>query len=193
MSKLISFDFDDTLCLTPIDVDGKSIWKERTGTEWPYNGWWSKPESLWLKDPETGNKIFDIPVNEWVYKYYLKSISDENNHVVLVTGRIEPLRNEVKEVLRNLNLSFEDDDLYLNWGGDTFKFKTKLFTNLIIEEKPEEFIMYDDRQAHLPMFVDWALLVTEKFEGLKITVVDVVNKTSQSIVNGEKEDLIFLN
>lgn len=193
MSKLISFDFDDTLCLTPLESTGKVIWKEKTGTEWPYIGWWSKPESLWLEDPETGKEIFKIPVNDWVYKYYLDTIEDEDNHVILATGRIEALREEVKKVLNNLNISFEDEDLYLNWGGDTFKFKRKLFTNLIIEEKPEEFIMYDDRQAHLPMFVDWALLITDKFEGLKITVVDVVNKTSQSIVNGKKKDLIFLN
>ena len=55
-NKLISFDFDDTLCHTPLPEDGKQIWFEKTGTEWPYNGWWSKPESLDLE-------VFDIPVN----------------------------------------------------------------------------------------------------------------------------------
>ena len=44
--KLISFDFDDTLVKTPLPEEGKIVWKEKTGTDWPHRGWWSKPESL---------------------------------------------------------------------------------------------------------------------------------------------------
>ena len=162
-SKLISFDFDDTLCHTPLPEDGKEIWFEKTGTEWPHRGWWSKPESLDLN-------VFDIPINDWVYQKYLEAVTNESVYLIMATGRIEPLRKEVEIVLNHHNLSF--DEVYLNFGGDTFNFKTRLFENLINKIKPEEFIMYDDRQEHLPKFEEWALT-----QPCKVTVVDVVNKT----------------
>jgi hypothetical protein len=165
-NKIISFDFDDTLCHTPLPEDGKLIWKEKTGFEWPHRGWWSKPESL-------DTEVFDIPVNNWTYQKYLDSISDEYSYIILVTGRIEALRKEVEEVLNINNLSF--DDIFLNFGGDTFNFKTKLFENLIRKYEPEEFIMYDDRQEHLPKFCEWA-----KNQPCSVTVVDVVNKTTKT-------------
>ena len=37
--RLISFDFDDTLFHTPKPEEGEKIWKEKTGTDWPYSGW----------------------------------------------------------------------------------------------------------------------------------------------------------
>jgi hypothetical protein len=165
-NKIVSFDFDDTLCHTPLPEDGKVIWKEKTGFEWPHRGWWSKPESL-------DTEVFDIPVNNWVYDKYLDSVSDESSYIILVTGRIEALRKEVENVLNINNLSF--DDTFLNFGGDTFTFKTKLFENLIKKYQPEEFIMYDDRQEHLPKFCEWA-----KSQPCKVTVVDVVNKVTKT-------------
>ncbi len=165
-SKLVSFDFDDTLCHTPLPEVGKEIWLEKTGTEWPHRGWWSKRESLDLD-------VFDIPINEWVYEKYLNAASDDSTYLVMVTGRVEPLRKEVELVLNHHNLSF--DEVYLNFGGDTFSFKTRLFENLIKRVNPDEFIMYDDRQEHLPRFEEWA-----KTQPCKVTVVDVVNKTTKT-------------
>ena len=49
--------------------EGEKVWKEKTGTDWPYSGWWGRPESI---DPE----IFYIPLNQWVYKKYLEAVSD---------------------------------------------------------------------------------------------------------------------
>jgi hypothetical protein len=62
--------------------------------------------------------------------------------------------------------------VYLNFGGDTFSFKTRLFENLINRLSPDEFIMYDDRQEHLPKFEEWA-----KNQNCVVTIVDVINKT----------------
>lgn len=165
-SKIISFDFDDTLCHTPLPEGGKIIWKQKTGFDWPHTGWWSKPESLKVD-------VFDIPVNKWTYEKYLDSISDESAYVILVTGRIEKLRKEVELVLNHNNLSF--DDVFLNFGGDTFSFKTRLFENLIKQHRPEEFIMYDDREEHLPKFYEWA-----EQQPCKVTVVDVVKKITKT-------------
>ena len=68
IKKLISFDFDDTLFHTPLPEEGKKIWKQKTGKDWPHSrGWWSKPESL-------DTEIFDIPINLNIYEKYENKI-----------------------------------------------------------------------------------------------------------------------
>lgn len=161
IKKLISFDFDDTLVHTPLPQEGKKIWKEKTGEDWPHRGWWSKPESL-------DTEIFDIPLNKKIHKRYQQAIKDPDNYVILATGRIEPLKNEVYEILGDYGLSF--DETHLNPGTDTFEFKSNLFAKLIYELQPEEFIMYDDRQEHLVKFVDWANAMP-----CKVTIIDAIS------------------
>lgn len=166
---LYSFDFDDTLCFTPDQNDGKLLWEEKTGTKWPYNGWWGKSESI---DPD----IFHIPKNEWAYKKYLEATMDANSYVIMATGRLQKvpgMRKNVESILNQHNLSF--DEIHLNWGGDTFKFKTKLFEELIDKTKCEHFVMYDDRHEHLVRFNEWA-----KEQKCSVTVVDVVNKKERT-------------
>jgi len=170
--RLISFDFDDTLCHTPKPEDGKKIWFEKTGTVWPYTGWWGKKESIDMD-------VFDIPVNQWVYQKYLESISDPDNYVILATGRLKKapgMVEGVEKILNFHNLSF--DEIYLNWGGDTFNFKTTLFEQLIEKLGVQEFIMFDDRQEHLVKFEEWA-----SEHHVDVTVVDVINKTETLFKN----------
>ena len=162
-NKLICFDFDDTLCHTIKEEPGKLIWKEKTGKDWPHQGWWSKPETLDID-------VFDTKVNPYVYEEYLKAIEDPQNHVIMATGRLERLRQPVQMILDNLGLEF--DDVYLNTGGDTYLFKTRLFERLIRRLRPTEFIMYDDRYEHLVKFEHWAKTID-----CKITIIDVINKT----------------
>ena len=76
----------------------------------------------------------------------------------------------VKKILNQHNLSF--DEIYLNWGGDTYNFKTALFEQLIKKTNCEDFVMYDDRHEHLVKFRNWA-----KEQNCPVTVVDIVNKT----------------
>ncbi len=161
IKKLISFDFDDTLIKTPLPAEGKIIWKEKTGEEWPHRGWWSKPESLDME-------IFDIPLNKKIYRKYKQVISDPDNYVILATGRVAPLRDEVYTILDHYGLEF--DEIHLNPGIDTFEFKSNLFAKLIYELQPEEFIMYDDRQEHLIRFVSWANAMP-----CKVTIIDAIS------------------
>lgn len=163
--RLISFDFDDTLCLTPNPEEGKEIWLRKTGTVWPYLGWWGKSESLDME-------IFDIPLNQWVYQKYLEASSDPENYLILATGRLKKsagMIENVKKILNFHNLSF--DDIFLNWGGDTFKFKTTLFEQLIEKLQVEEFIMFDDRPEHLVKFEEWASQQT-----IDVSIFDAINK-----------------
>jgi len=170
--RLISFDFDDTMCHTPKPEEGKIIWKEKTGTEWPYGGWWGRAESI---NPE----IFDIPVNPWVYKKYLEAVSDPDNYVILATGRLkkkEGMLANVMSILNQHNLSF--DEIHLNWGGDTYNFKTKLFEEKIEELGVKEFVMYDDRHEHLVKFEEWA-----SEHHVDVTIVDVIKKEETKYKN----------
>lgn len=165
MKKLYSYDFDDTLVYSPRPENGKKTWEEETGETWPYNGWWSKVETL-------DTDIFYIPKNEWVYKEYLKSKAEGDSYMILATGRLDKIkgmRESIEKILIQHNLSF--DEIHLNWGSDTFKFKTTLFEKLIEKTKCEHFIMYDDRFEHLKNFKKWATN-----QDIKITIVDVVNK-----------------
>jgi FMN phosphatase YigB (HAD superfamily) len=161
IKKLISFDFDDTLVHTTLPAEGKKIWKEKTGEDWPHRGWWSKPESLDME-------IFDIPLNKKIYRRYKQAISDPDNYVILATGRVAPLQDEVYKILGHYGLSF--DETHLNPGIDTFEFKSNLFEKLINKMEPEEFIMYDDRQEHLIRFVEWA-----KNMPCKVTLIDAIS------------------
>ncbi len=163
IKKLYSFDFDDTLCFTLKPEEGKPIWLEKTGEPYPHQGWWGKSDSL-------HTDIFDIKLNPWVYKEYLKATADSDNFVFMATGRITRLRNEVQKILNMHNLAF--DAVHFNHTSDTFTFKCELFENYIKKIKPDEFIMYDDREEHLVKFVKWARTMD-----CKITIVDVVNKT----------------
>ena len=161
IKKLISFDFDDTLVHTTLPAEGKVIWKEKTGEDWPYRAWWSRPESLDME-------VFDIPLNKKIYRRYQQAISDPNNYVILATGRVKPLQDEVNIILNHYGLEF--DEMHLNPGIDTFEFKSNLFAKLIDEIQPEEFIMYDDRQEHLIRFVQWA-----KEMPCKVTIMDAIS------------------
>ncbi|MEN6291920.1 MAG: hypothetical protein ABFD07_07900, partial [Methanobacterium sp.] len=168
--KLYSFDFDATLFKTALEEEGRIIWKDKTGYDYPHVGWWSKPETLDLE-------IFDTPLNSHVYDEYLKAVSDSENFVFLATGRLERLRKQVETILNKNNLSF--DGVFLKTGpGDTFYFKTKLFERLIYDLDPEEFIMYDDRIEHLTEFAEWAKTVK-----CDVTIIDVVNMTTTKIKN----------
>ncbi len=170
MKTLYSFDFDDTLCYTKRPEEGIIEWKQKTGLEWPYNGWWSKAETL---DPD----IFYTPKNEWVYQRYLEAVADENSYIIMATGRlnkVSKMRDNIEKILNQHNLSF--DEIHLNWGGDTFRFKTKLFEKLIEKTNCENFIMYDDRQLHIEEFKEWA-----KDVSCKVKIVDVINKNEYMI------------
>lgn len=172
MKRLISFDFDDTLCHTPTPEVGKKLYFEKTGNIWPYQGWWGRSDSIDMS-------IFDIPLNKWVYAKYLEATSDPENYVILATGRLKKapgMMENVQKILNYHNLSF--DEIHLNWGGDTYKFKTMLFEQLIEKLGVQEFIMYDDRVEHLEKFEEWAAE-----HHIDVTVVDVVNKTKTEFKN----------
>lgn len=187
---LYSFDFDDTMCHTMLPDPGMEIWQKETGTPWPHRGWWSKPETLDLE-------IFDTPLNQWTYRQYLESCKETDSLRILATGRLQKvpgMRQGIEKILNNHNVSFDEvwviksgdkeqdgngkNGIYLNWGGDTFNFKTTLFEKLIEITGCDRFVMYDDRSEHIERFEDWA-----SGQKVPVTIIDVVNKTTTTIEN----------
>lgn len=166
VQTLYCFDFDETLIHTMSPEPGMEIWEEKTKNPWPYKGWWSKFETLDMN-------VFDTPKNEWTYKKYLDAKSDPTGYLFLATGRLDKAPGMIDAVQRILDhYGFKFDDIFLNWGEDTFMFKIKLFEKMITKTGCRHFIMYDDRKDHLPNFEKWAAN-----QNCTISVVDVVNKT----------------
>jgi len=168
IKKIVVFDFDGTMCFTPNPEDGKKIWLEKTGTVFPYPGWWSKKETLDLN-------IFHIPVNPFVYKKYLEAVADDETFTLLATGRIVRLQKQVETVLNSHNLSF--DLVACNNGRDTLSFKIKLFEGLINKYNPKVFTMYDDRHDHLVEFEKWA-----RFQPCRVEIIDVTKSDKRPLV-----------
>jgi len=184
VDKIVSFDFDDTLVYSPKEDWGKKFWSESTGLDWPYPGWWSKPESLDIN-------IFDIPVNPFVYKKYLEACSEEATLPILATGRLDKSRNgerpgrlslrkQVMDILRHHNIDF-GTHTYLNPGMDTYDFKSILYSDLIEKYNPDTFVMYDDRHAHLVKFIEeWA-----PEQPCRVEVIDVTKSDKTPVVINE--------
>jgi len=153
MTKLSVFDFDSTLVNTPTPESGKQEWERKTGTPWP-GGWWGTPESL-------DTDVFDMPTNSGVISDYKKEISNPNNLVVMMTGRVGKLSKQVEKILSMHGLKFHD---YLyNDGGETSSDK-KHKMEMALQYNPgiREIEMWDDRDSHIPIFQKWGDDLIEK-------------------------------
>lgn len=101
MKRLAVFDFDATLVDSPEKEEGKIIWREKTGEEYPHIGWWGRKESL-------DTSIFDIKAFPSVLNQLNQETSTPDTHVIILTSRMEKLRSEVEKVL-DMNNIFVDD------------------------------------------------------------------------------------
>lgn len=165
ITKLSIFDFDGTLVRSPLPEFGKDIYKEKTGKDWPYVGWFSKHESLDLE-------VFEIPTLQDVISDYEKEIADESCAVVMLTGRILKLSSHVKVVLDAKGLKF--DEYHYNMGGATEHSKMKSMGKLLEKYKEvTEIELWDDRLPHIPLFEAWGAKQIEegRLKSFKINVV----------------------
>lgn len=147
IKKIAVFDFDQTIAYTPLPEEGKVEYKNKTGKDWSYSGWWGKKESL-------DDDIFDIGVNKKVVEDYKENSGNDKILVVLLTGRIKKLSGEVEHILNKHNLHF--DEYHYNDGGSTDKFKLSVLDKLIKKYENVEYVeMWDDRIEHIPKFEAW--------------------------------------
>jgi predicted kinase/predicted phosphatase len=157
--RLVFFDFDDTLFHTPI----KSEWMLKFGEPFKRGvDWWKSPLSLDLS-------LFDIKTNDWTIDKYNHS-KENGDYLIMMTGRVVTLENEVRKVLESQNLEF-DEYIFKPIDSVTLEYKIKTLEDKIKEFNPTEVVFYDDRRDHLPEFVKWS-----KSQKTDITIVDVITK-----------------
>lgn len=167
ITKLSVFDFDGTLCMTPLPEDGKKTYKQKTGKDWPHAGWWGQPMSLDMQ-------VFDMPTIPSVIRDYKKEIQDPNTMVVMVTGRMVKLTDLVKDILDRHGLKFHE--YHFNRGGSTESAKKKTFDQ-ILQQHPsiKEVTLFDDRAEHINIFKQWGDEQLESGRLDKFTIFQIVN------------------
>jgi phosphoglycolate phosphatase-like HAD superfamily hydrolase len=102
--NLFFWDFDGTICDSPMPETHKQIWKEKTGKEYPYHGWWGKVETL---DPD----VFDIEMIDKNIKILKDNIYPNNKHFIL-TARLPKFEKVIREILTRHGLISLFEDVY---------------------------------------------------------------------------------
>lgn len=141
IKRLAAFDFDGTLMNSPEKEFGKIGWQKKTGREYPYEGWWGRPESLDLN-------VFDINPFPSVLHQLKKEQSTPNTFVIVLTSRMEKLRPQVQAVLDANDIHVDKLDMKYNWKNKGEKILD------YINEFPEleEINVYDDMEKHIQAF-----------------------------------------
>jgi len=133
MKRLAVYDFDGTLMDSPEPETGKQIWKEKTGQEYPHQGWWGRKESL-------DTDVFDIKPFPNILGKLKADMADPDTTTIILTSRMEKLRPQLENIL-NLN-GIKVDELITKNGSDD-----KGDVILKIEnynQDLEEIVVYDD-------------------------------------------------
>ena len=187
MKNLAIYDFDGTLMNTPEKEEGKEIWKEKTGEEYPHRGWWGRRESL-------NTNIFDIQPISTIYFKKKKDIVNPNTYVIILTSRLEKLRPEVENILDIHGI--EPDELILKKGNETKGDVILSYVNKFPELKKIE--VYDDFAGGMEYKIKEFTDIKNKLpEVIEYDVYYVDNKTgnytlmesTNSILNLIQEEL----
>ena len=147
INKISIFDFDGTLADTPNKEDGIALWEVKNKKDYPHKGWWGKPESL---DENTFNvKLIPSTIDD-----YNKESEGDNTLMIMLTGRIPKLANQVESILNKNGVIF--DEYRYKEKGDTFSSKINTIKRLL-EQNPNvtEIEMWEDRLNHADGFEDW--------------------------------------
>lgn len=145
-TKLAIFDFDGTLINTALPETGKVEYEKKTGKPWPHKGWWGQADSL-------DTSVFDMPVIDSVIADYENEKRNPNTLMVLLTGRRSKLAPNVKKVLDENGLSF--DEYHYNTGGNTDVFKLKTLDDLVQKHQNVEIEMWEDDYEKLLKYEAW--------------------------------------
>ncbi len=147
INKISIFDFDGTLADTPNKEDGITLWEAKNKKDYPHRGWWGREESL---DENTFNvKLIPDTIDD-----YNKESEGNNTLMVMLTGRLPKLANQVENILNKNGVIF--DEYHYKGRGDTFT--SKLYTiKSLLENNPnvKEIEMWEDRLNHADGFEEW--------------------------------------
>lgn len=140
---IVSFyDFDGTLMDSPEPSIGKKYWKDVVGSDYPYEGWWGRPESLSLD-------VFDIKPFPNIVREYERQMNDRNTTLVLLTSRITKLKPQLIEILDFNNIYF--DDYLLKDDNKTKSERVREYLNTLNADI-DYINLYDDRDKEIEDF-----------------------------------------
>lgn len=157
ITKLSIFDLDGSLLDTPEPEEGKKEWFTKTGKPWPYKGWWGQALSL--------SDIFNITPIDWIYNDYLREVEKKDVYLVLLTGRIESLRNDMSKWLDKFNIEYDEFIMKPKtpYYFSTADYKKKEILNLINKlPNINKIEIWDDQRNNI-----------EKFEELEQEFTDI--------------------
>lgn len=176
VNKLVVYDFDGTLFHSPEPEEGKKLYQDLTGAEWPYKGWWGRVETL------SPPLVPEVPGPEW---YILKTVSkckadlaDAKTSVVLMTGRPSHFRRRVENILHLAGL--EMDGYFFSGqpgaqGASTFEVKWN-FISRLLNPNYRNLEIHEDRPDQIEKFKAFAPELKSKFPNLQnIVINDVPN------------------
>lgn len=193
INRIAIFDFDGTLIDTDTPESGKTLWQKEFGFEWPFKGWWGRPESLdsriyfqkypkltpGLKEIGLKKNIFDNAPIPRTLSAYKVQYARPDTLTVLLTGRHSGVGQLVTDILNSKGIKF-DDYIYKTGSLDTADFKIEVL-NKLASNNPDlkEITMYEDRNDHIIIFKRFGeQLVKDK----KIDTFNLYQVTNNSIV-----------
>jgi hypothetical protein len=151
IKRIVVMDFDGTLMDTMTPETGKTIWKEKTGADWPYAGWWGRRESLDVE--KFGCKAIDK-----VHNAYWEEVHKEDTLMVMMTGRIPRLKSLVQAMLEQHDLIF--DEYHYCTHHSTIDFKINKLNEFLNTHQEVEYIeIWEDRPEHTEVFETWCATV----------------------------------
>lgn len=163
-TKIYKFwDFDGTLSDSPLPEAGKEQYKIVKGVDYPFLGWWGRPESLDLN-------IHNIELNPVLKPELIKSLQDSNIYNFILTARIMKLQNYIKAVLIKNGINIE---LFKGFSYVSDRDKGQRILDMIAghEDIISEIHVYDDREKEF-VVLEKVRHIIEGY-GIKYNVIKV--------------------
>ncbi len=145
------WDFDGTLCQSPLPETGKQIYQEKTGQVYPYIGWWSKLETL-------DDKIFDIQPNEETIQMFNDFYIHKSHNTVLynyvLTSRLPKFKTIIEQLCDKFDLSILEIFCASNLTKAEKVKQHIINSKLIGDENVSQIVVnfFDDRQKEHDTF-----------------------------------------
>lgn len=101
ITELHLYRFDGVLFDTPTPDEGKRIWEDITGLQWPNMGWWTEAESL-------DTDIFDIRTIDQTLIHFRESDIQQHVKTVVWTERQKKLKTRVAAIIKHEDIIAAD-------------------------------------------------------------------------------------
>jgi len=152
ITRLCFYDFDGTLFNTPHPELGRIEWKNKTGQDYPHTGWWGKSETLNME-------IFDIKPNDSVLNKLENDNQRSDTYTVLLTSRIERLKPDIENVLKNYGIFLNE----LNLKKNNLEKDERILEYINKFPNIKDIDIYDDREKELIIFKNFKEKYRDKF------------------------------